>query len=237
MKRKLAAALCAAMVVGSAASAAAAPSVQSGSVDGGQITVTTPAAGEGEGTPENGESGRVYLVELNLEEYPEETQQLIQAVKDVQPGDTVADVFGSVLDLEDLKGLKVFDEKDSRLTEEDGLALLEKLHFLSDIQKVVFENVEPTREKPVGLEFPVNNVTDNMEVYILTHCEEDSWELLETEEVSDNQVKAMYHAKADLAAVVYMEKEELDEEEEGVGTSPATVAADTEENAEEDTEE
>lgn len=222
MKRRVVAALCAAMVVGSAVSAAAAPSVQSGTVDGGQVTVTTPAPAAGEASAE---SGKVYLQEIQLENYPEETQQLIRAVKDAKPGDTVANVFKTVAE-----GLKIFDKNNSELTEEDGAALLEKMKFLSDMQQVVFEDVEPTEENPVGLEFPVNNLTDNMEVYILADCAEHSWELLETEVTSENQVKAMFHAKADLAVVVYLETEETDSEE-GVGTSPTTAGEEAEEEA------
>lgn len=206
MKRKFAVTLAGALALGMGIQTAAAPSINGGTVDQGQVMIDTEANGSdaaGDSGVERGWS--VKLTEFDKEDYPEEIQNLIDRVTEVQPEETVADVYREFIDL---SGLKVFDIESVHLEEEDGEALLEKMHFLSDIEQIVFDGVEPTEEKPLGVTFVVNNMTETMDVYVMDRCEKDGWELLETDRMSDNQIKAKFHAKASLVAFVYLENDE-----------------------------
>ncbi|MDO4344961.1 MAG: hypothetical protein Q4C50_09185 [Eubacteriales bacterium] len=232
MKRKVAATVAAMLVLGAGIQALAAPSVTSGGVDAGQVTVSTGSAGVDGGTGET-EAGteegvRVILSEINRDNFSEEDLALIDKVEAAEPEVYVADVLEGLVDPSELSEIKVFDTASLHLEDEDGKALLEKLRFLTHMTEVTFEGVEPTEEKPVDLTFTLNNMVEGMEVYVLGKCDTHGWELLETERVSDNQVKASFHAPTSLVAFTYLEDDQLPEKP--VGTSPAT-AEDTKQSA------
>ena len=178
--------------------------------------------------------------------YTEEELKIIDSLNDAGADATVKEAFG---DLVDIKSIKLFEgtEEDKEVNVEE---LLEKLHFLSPVWELKFDGVEPTKENPVICTFTANNLTEDMDVYMLYMCREDGWELLkaeepeenkdeesteeETEESSEepeenekkNQVKIAIHSGSAPAALVYGLKDETTEEAEG--TSPV-VAEETEE--------
>lgn len=200
----------------------AAPSPTGGTIDRNQVTVQTEALADNAQT-ESSEAARVVLNDIKLEDYPEEVQDFITRVENAESEATVIEVFGEDYDFTEFK---VFDTESLNMedmTEEEIQELLSQLRFLTEIVSVSFENVEPTEENPVEVTFTVNNMTDKMKVYVMAYCEEHGWELLETTRISDNQLSAKFHAKASLVSFVYLETEEIQLPEEGVGTSPATT--------------
>lgn len=78
---------------------------------------------------------------------------------------------------------------------------LKEFKFLSPVMNLTIDEV-PTEEKQVEVTFTVNNLTDKIEPFILHRCEKHGWQLLETEEVSENQIKASFHSPGGPVAVV-----------------------------------
>lgn len=237
MKKLMKVAVSTTMVLSLGCQVMAAPSPNGGTIDPGQVVAqVTPRDGSEE--TESMEGVRVVLrdTEINRENYSEEVlnvidkvAELTEAVKEAQ--DTgeeveptyVSDILGQVYDLEDEEfELRVYDLDSLHLEEEDGLELIKELRFLTEIVDITFEGIDPTEEKPVEVSFTVNNMTDKMIVYVLNYCDEHGWELLETTRTADNQIKAKFHANASLISFVYLESDEVQLPETGVGTSPAT---------------
>ncbi len=251
MRRVIAAVVTGAMIMAMGTSVFALPSATGGGAQQGDIpseqVVDKNQVEDLEGAEVKPlEEGTVTWEELARENYTEEELKIIDSLNDAGADATVKEAFG---DLVDIKSIKLFEgtEEDKEVNVEE---LLEKLHFLSPVWELKFDGVEPTKENPVICTFTANNLTEDMDVYMLYMCSEDGWELLkaeepeenkdeesteeETEESSEepeenekkNQVKIAIHSGSAPAALVYGLKDETTEEAEG--TSPV-VAEETEE--------
>lgn len=233
MKRMLAAAITGTMLLASVLPAAAAPSIQGGGAQQGDIpaqqVVDNLLVGELENaTVEPLEEGTVVWQDLDREKYTEEELEVIDSLNEADAEVSVKEAFG---DLIDLTLIKLFD-KNVEVTDEDFdvVEFLDELKFLSPVWELVFDGVEPTMENPVLCTFTVNNLTEDMEVYMLFNCEEHGWELLSTEKTADNQVEVAIHSTSAPAALVYRLAEEPEADAEG--TSPVAAQAETEEMTE-----
>ena len=96
---------------------------------------------------------------------------------------------------------------------------LKEFKFLSSVMNLTIDEV-PTEEKQVEVTFTVNNLTDKIEPFILHRCEKHGWQLLETEEVSENQIKASFHSPGGPVAVVYRELPEEQNETDSETAAP-----------------
>lgn len=230
MKRILAAAITGTMLAASVVPAAAAPSVQGGGAQQGDIPAQHVVGDLENATVEPLEEGTVVWQDIDREKYTEEELEVIDSLNNADTEASVKDAFG---DLIDLTLVKLF-EKNVEVTDEDFdvVEFLDELKFLSPVWELVFDGVEPTMENPVLCTFTVNNLTEDMEVYMLYNCEEHGWELLSAEQTADNQVEVAIHSTSAPAALVYRLAEEPEADAEG--TSP--VAAQTETVTEAETE-
>ena len=247
MKRAIAAVVTGAMIMAMGTSVFALPSATGGGAQQGDIpseqVVDKNQVEDLEGSEVKPlEEGTVTWEELARENYTEEELKIIDSLNDAGADATVKEAFG---DLVDIKSIKLFEgtEEDKEVNVEE---LLEKLHFLSPVWELKFDGVEPTKENPVICTFTANNLTEDMDVYMLYLCSEDGWELLKAEEPEENkeeesteesseepeeqqkenQVKIAIHSGSAPAVLVYGLEDEITEEAEG--TSPV-VAEETEE--------
>ncbi|ANU77723.1 hypothetical protein ADH70_018025 [Blautia pseudococcoides] len=187
MKRKAAAAIAAAVLItlASAATALAAPSIV-GSIDMPQVSASR---------------GSVTLEGVVPEKYEEEVRNVIVSIDAANVDSTLNDVFAG-LSLADLN-IPII-RMDSQIEVE--AADLKEFKFLSPVMELSIADAVPTEENPVEVTFTVNNLTDNIEVFVLHFCEKHSWELLRTEKLSDNQIKSAFHS-ASPVVLVYREKD------------------------------
>lgn len=225
MKRVLAAAITGTMILAAGMQAGAAPSVTGGGAQQGNIPagqVVEQAEDLNEFTVEPLEKGTVIWEELDPENYTEEELEVINQLNEAEEDMSLKEAFGDLVDLTEMKLFLVNgDESEAEAAEIEQL--LSELRFLSPVWELKFDGIEPTKEKPVLCTFTANNLTEDMEVYVLYGCKEDGWELLETKKTEDNQVEVLIHSVSGPAALVYRMTEET---EDAAGTSP--VAAETE---------
>lgn len=225
MKRVLAAAITGTMILAAGMQAGAAPSVTGGGAQQGNIPagqVVEQAENLNEFTVEPLEEGTVIWEELDPENYTEEELEVINQLNEAEEDMSLKEAFGDLVDLTEMKLFLVNgDESEAEAAEIEQL--LSELRFLSPVWELKFDGIEPTKEKPVLCTFTANNLTEDMEVYVLYGCKEDGWELLETKKTEDNQVEVLIHSVSGPAALVYRMTEET---EDAAGTSP--VAAETE---------
>ncbi|MGI6018966.1 MAG: hypothetical protein ACOX8M_09265 [Marvinbryantia sp.] len=225
MKRVLAAAITGTMILAAGMQAGAAPSVTGGGAQQGNIPagqVVEQAEDLNEFTVEPLEEGTVIWEELDPENYTEEELEVINQLNEAEEDMSLKEAFGDLVDLTEMK-LFVVNGDESEAEAAEIEQLLSELRFLSPVWELKFDGIEPTKEKPVLCTFTANNLTEDMEVYVLFNCKEDGWELLETEKTEDNQVEVLIHSVSGPAALVYRMTEET---EDAAGTSP--VAAETE---------
>lgn len=248
MRRAIAAVVTGAMIMAMGTSVFALPSATGGGAQQGDIpseqVVDKKQVKNLEGAEVKPlEEGTVTWEELARENYTEEELKIIDSLNDAETDATVKEAFG---DLVDIKSIKLFEgiEENKEVNVEE---LLEKLHFLSPVWELKFDGVEPTKENPVICTFTANNLTEDMDVYMLYMCSEDGWELLKAEEPEENkeeesteesaeesaeekqkenQVKFAIHSGSAPAVLVYGLEDEKTEEAEG--TSPV-VEEETEE--------
>lgn len=240
MRRAIAAVVTGAMIMAMGTSVFALPSATGGGAQQGDIpseqVVDKNQVKNLEGAEVKPlEEGTVTWEELARENYTEEELKIIDSLNDAETDATVKEAFG---DLVDIKSIKLFEgiEENKEVNVEE---LLEKLHFLSPVWELKFDGVEPTKENPVICTFTANNLTEDMDVYMLYMCSEDGWELLKAEEPEENkeeepteekqkenQVKFAIHSGSAPAVLVYGLEDEKTEEAEG--TSPV-VEEETEE--------
>lgn len=247
MRRAMAAVVTGAMIMAMGTSVFALPSATGGGAQQGDIpseqVVDKNKVENLEGAEVKPlEEGTVTWEELARENYTEEELKIIDSLNDAETDATVKEAFG---DLVDIKSIKLFEgiEENKEVNVEE---LLEKLHFLSPVWELKFDGVEPTKENPVICTFTANNLTEDMDVYMLYMCSEDGWELLKAEEPEENkeeepteesseepeekqkenQVKIAIHSGSAPAVLVYGLEDEKTEEAEG--TSPV-VEEETEE--------
>ena len=215
MKRFTAVVLSAAMIASLGVQTLAAPSISVG--DNSFRTVLSP---ENEGLSDDAYVTWVAEDKLTEENYTPEMLEFVKHLNNLEEGVSVLEAFESYEGFEepiDLSKIKLFDGESE--FGQEGFEYLDEMYFPSPVKELQWYNVEPTEKKPVKIDFTANDMTEEMEVYVLTLCPDDEWELLETERKSDNQVTASFHAKNTLTALIYMEKSA---DEEAEGTSPRT---------------
>lgn len=216
MKRVLAAAVTGTMLFAMGAQAVAAPSVTGGGAQPGEVPAELVKDLEGV-VVEPLEQGTVVWDELNRENYSEEELEIIDSLNNADADVTVKEAFG---DLVELAEMKLFVDNEEVL-DVDVEKLLEDMYFLSPVWELTFDGIEPTKENPVICTFTANNMTEDMEVYMLYGCEEDGWELLNSEKAAENQVKVSVHSGNAPAALVYRLADET--ADEAAGTSPVAA--------------
>lgn len=192
----------------------------SGAVDYNNVTAATgegEEAGEETGSPIVGgkdqlttESVGVTLSSVEEGTYPEELQEQVDLLNNAHADTTLIDVFMQIFSEETLPQIDLYTGGAELVHENMDLS---EFKFLSPVMELLLET-EPTEENPVDVTFTANNMTDRTEVFILHHCDKHKWELLETEKIRDNQVKAAFHS-ASPVALIYRE---LPEEETEVDT-------------------
>lgn len=192
----------------------------SGAVDYNNVTAATGAgeeAGEETGFPIVGgkdqlttESVGVTLSPVEAGTYPEELQQQVDILNNAYAETTLLDAFLLIYDEETLPQIDLYNG-DAELVQEN--MDLSEFKFLSPVMELLLET-EPTEENPVDVTFTANNMTDQIEVFVLHYCDKHGWEILEGEKISNNQLTAGFHS-ASPVALIYRE---LPEEETEVDT-------------------
>ncbi|HJD27218.1 MAG TPA: hypothetical protein IAA12_12255 [Candidatus Blautia intestinipullorum] len=226
MRRKqLAILMAAASMLAMPVNAMAAGSI-SGAVDYNNVTATTETEEESEtgGTEQEAlvggneevstETVGVTLSAVKDDTYEEELQTQVDALNNAPAESTVRDAFLTVFEEAELPQVDLYNADE--LSQED--MDLSEFKFLSPVMELSLET-EPTAEEPVEVTFTANNMTDQIEVFILHYCDEHKWEMLETEKISDNQVTAAFHS-ASPVALIYRELPEEETETDTDVTAP-----------------
>lgn len=131
--------------------------------------------------------------------FEEEVQTQVDALNNAPAESTLRDAFLSIFEEIDLPQIDFF-----RLDGEIEVDMdLSEFRFLSPVMDLQLET-EPTEENPVDVTFTANNMTDDVEVFVLHFCTEHKWEILETEKTSDNQITASFHS-ASPVSLIYRE--------------------------------
>lgn len=226
MRRKQLAILMAAVAVLAMPVNAMASGSISGAVDYNNVTATTETEEESEtgGTEQEAlvggneevstETVGVTLSAVKDDTYEEELQTQVDALNNAPAESTVRDAFLTVFEEAELPQVDLYNADE--LSQED--MDLSEFKFLSPVMELSLET-EPTAEEPVEVTFTANNMTDQIEVFILHYCEEHKWEMLETEKISDNQVTAAFHS-ASPVALIYRELPEEETETDTDVTAP-----------------
>lgn len=173
----------------------------SGAVDYNNVTAkTTKKAIVGDKEEMTTESVGVSLSPVTEDIYPSELQEQVDALNNAWAETTVLDAFLTYFDENALPQIDLYDG-DGNIVQED--MDLSEFKFLSPVMELLLET-EPTEENPVDVTFTANNMTDQIEVFVLHYCDEHKWEMLETEKISENQVTAGFHS-ASPVALIYRE--------------------------------
>lgn len=207
-----------AMMMAAAAAALAIPMnvMASGSISGALDTNNVTAATETGAANVGGmdqmttEDVGVTLSPVEADTYPEELQNQVDILNNVNEDLTLLDAFLMIYDEDELPQVDMYNG-DGEVTLED--VDLSECKFLSPVMELLLET-EPTEENPVDVTFTANNMTDQIEVFVLHYCDGHEWEILEGEKISDNQLTAGFHS-ASPVALIYRE---LPEEETEVDT-------------------
>lgn len=187
----------------------------SGAIDYNNVTATTGSSSEEEAAGANLVGGKdsvttdtvgVTLSPVEPGMYAEELQEQVDAINQAPADSTLLDIFMGIFGEDDLPVISLYNS-DGLLEEEMDLS---EFKFLSPVMDLVLET-EPTEENPVDVTFTANNMTDEIEVFILHYCGDHKWEMLENEKISDNQVTASFHS-ASPVALIYRELPEEESE-------------------------
>lgn len=207
--KKMALVAAAAAVLAMPANVMASGSI-SGAVDYNNVTAATESeAGTTETTGETSTDGSeamttdtvgVTLSPVEADTYEAELQAQVDAMNSASADATLLDVFQSVFEEDELPLVDVY-VPDGEVVEEN--MDLSEFKFLSPVMDMQLET-EPTKEEPVEVTFTANNMTDDIEVFVLHFCSEHDWEALQAEKVSDNQLTAGFHS-ASPVALIYRE--------------------------------
>lgn len=157
----------------------------------------------------------VKMEEVKADTFPEEIQKEVDALNQADAETTLQAAFEGVFGKDKMPQVDLYNVDGLKQENMD----LKEFKFLSPVMNLTLEE-EPTEEKPVEVTFTVNNLTDKVEPFILHRCEKHGWELLETEKVSDNQVKASFHSAGGPVAVVYRELPEEKTEKDTETVAP-----------------
>lgn len=206
------------MMMAAAAAALAIPMnvMASGSISGALDTNNVTAATETGAANVGGmdqmttEDVGVTLSPVEADTYPEELQNQVDMLNNANGDLTLLDAFLMIYDEDELPQVDVYNG-DGEVTLED--VDMSEFKFLSPVMELLLET-EPTEENPVDVTFTANNMTDQIEVFVLHYCDGHEWEILEAEKISDNQLTAGFHS-ASPVALIYRE---LPEEETEVDT-------------------
>ena len=166
---------------------------------------------------ENVENVAVTLTKDVENLYEEVIQNAVKILNEAKADTTVADAFKEIFaDKAEEEMLKIKLHKLDGTVEEEAVDL-SAYKFISpvmDLKLELEEGQEISEENPVEVTFTANNMTDNIQVDVLHYCEEHTWEVLEGEKVSENQIKASFHSASPIALIY----KELPEEETEVDT-------------------
>lgn len=166
---------------------------------------------------ENVENVAVTLTKDVENLYEEVIQNAVKILNEAKADTTVADAFKEIFaDKAEEEMLKIKLHKLDGTVEEEAVDL-SAYKFISpvmDLKLELEEGQEISEENPVEVTFTANNMTDNIQVDVLHYCEEHEWEVLESEKVSENQIKASFHSASPIALIY----KELPEEETEVDT-------------------
>lgn len=159
--------------------------------------------------------GNATLTPVTDGMYDAKLQAQVDSLNNAKPSMSVKDAFGE--HMKDIGAIPRYDSNGKKILAEDED--MSQYKFLSPVMDLNIDGAAPSSDNPVKVTFTVNNLTDNIEVYVLYYCEEHGrWELVSTTRVSDNQVSASFHATSPVV-LVYKEKAAGAAEE---GTSPKT---------------
>lgn len=112
-----------------------------------------------------------------------------------------------------LKALSIYG-LDTRYIENQDISAFK---FLTKVHNLKLDaDPAPANDNPVKVRFVCNNITPDIEVFVLHKCSEHAWELLKTEG-EDNMISAAFHS-ASPVALVYRNKREA----VSAGVSPKT---------------
>lgn len=184
-----------------------------GSIPGAVDPVNVTASTGGDSTAESGGNTNavvgdkaevtavgVSLSRITAEMYEEDVQEVVDALNAAFIDTTVEDAFRTVFG-DELPQIDLYDKAGLKEEKMD----LSSFKFLSPVMDLKFEDAVPTEEEPVEVTFTANNMTDEVEVFVLHHCDKHNWEILDTEKVSDNQISASFHSASPIA-LIYREK-------------------------------
>lgn len=147
--------------------------------------------------------------------FSEEIQKEVDTLNQADAETTLQAAFEAVYGKDKVPQIDLYNADGLKLEDMD----LKEFKFLSPVMNLTIDEV-PTEEKQVEVTFTANNLTDKIEPFVLHRCEKHGWELLETEEVSENQIKASFHSPGGPVAVVYRELPEEQNETDSEAVAP-----------------
>lgn len=160
------------------------------------------------------DQGNATLTPITDGMYDSKLQAQVDSLNNAKPSMSVKDAFGD--HMKDIGAIPMYDSNGKKISVEDED--MSQYKFLSPVMDLKVDGATPSSDNPVKVTFTVNNLTDDIEVYVMYYCEEHGrWELVPTEKVSDNQVSAFFHATSPVV-LVYKDKAAGTEG----GTSPKT---------------
>ena len=166
-------------------------------------------------TTASGETVNVKIEDVTANTFPEEIQKEVDALNEAKADTTLQAAFETIFSKDEMPQIDLYNADGLKQENMD----LKEFKFLSPIMNVTLDK-EPTEEDPVDVTFTVNNLTDKIEAFILHRCDKHGWELLETEKISDNQIKVSFHSAAGPVAVVYRELPEEQNEQNTETVAP-----------------
>lgn len=166
-------------------------------------------------TTASGETVNVKIEDVTANTFPEEIQKEVDALNEAKADTTLQAAFETIFSKDEMPQIDLYNADGLKQENMD----LKEFKFLSPVMNVTLDK-EPTEEDSVDVTFTVNNLTDKIEAFILHRCDKHGWELLETEKISDNQIKVSFHSAAGPVAVVYRELPEEQNEQNTETVAP-----------------
>lgn len=226
-KKIMAIILTAAMTVGMSATAWAAPSIN-GVFDMPQVQIDNGTIEVLDKTGE--EMEEVYKDQPEILNVIQKINELIQesvenAIDNMSEDITLDKIFrlpGMEASDDSLPevDLKLFldNEEITDETHKGEVLKLEDLKVMTPVKEMVIEGVQPTRENPVNVTFTANNITEDIDVYVLHYCSECGWELLNTKNPSELEDDEKTEENVDINIDETEDSEEVSQENQTVAT-------------------
>lgn len=167
------------------------------------MTVSVMAAGSIVGSIDmpnaSASEGTVSLDQVQPGTFDSVIQAVVDQLNQASAQSTLKDAFGSFLTNVNLFGAQGLEMENMDLS---------AFKFLSQVMSLSFSGATASAASPVRISFVANNLTDNVEVYVLYYCAEHGWELLRASRTSSNEIAADFHSLTASApvALVYKEK-------------------------------